>query len=47
MGVRYFSERPMVVKAMPMDSAQIQEEICPVLRPAFWPAWNISTRELV
>ena len=31
----------------PMEIAQIHEEICPVVRPADWPAWYISTRELV
>jgi len=37
----------MLQIAMPTDSAQIHEEICAVLRPAAWPAWNISTSELV
>ena len=37
----------MLQIAMPMDSAQIHDEICPALSPAAWPAWNISTSELV
>lgn len=37
----------MLQMAMPMDRAQIHEAICPLERPAAWPAWNISTRELV
>ena len=32
---------------MPMEIAQIHEEICPLVSPAACPAWNISTRELV
>ncbi|VTQ01874.1 Uncharacterised protein [Pseudomonas aeruginosa] len=37
----------MVARPMPIDRAQIHEEICALLRPAFCPAWNISTSELV
>ena len=37
----------MLHTAMPMEIAQIHEEICAVVKPAAWPAWNISTRELV
>ena len=37
----------MLQIAMPIDSAQIHEEICPVVSPAACPAWNINTRELV
>ncbi len=37
----------MVQNAMPIDSAQIHEEICASLKCAAWPAWNISTSELV
>jgi hypothetical protein len=36
----------MVVSAMPIDSAQIHDEIC-IGEVAARPAWNISTSELV
>jgi hypothetical protein len=36
----------MVVSAMPIDSAQIHDEICASVSAAR-PAWNISTSELV
>ena len=47
MGTRVSSDRPMVVTPMPIDSAQIQEAICAADRWAAWPAWTISTSELV
>lgn len=37
----------MLHTAMPMNSAHSQDDICTLLRPAAWPAWNISTSELV
>ena len=37
----------MLQTAMPMNSAQIHEEICPEVSPAACPAWKISTSELV
>ncbi|CAJ7500156.1 Uncharacterised protein [Burkholderia pseudomallei] len=46
-GARYRSDNPIVVTAMPIDSAQIHDEICASLRCAARPAWNISTSELV
>lgn len=46
-GARKRSDRPIVVSAMPIDSAQIHDEICASLRCAARPAWNISTSELV
>ena len=46
-GARNLSERPIVQSAMPMESAQIQEEICASERWAARPAWNMRTSELV
>ena len=37
----------MLQIAMPMNRAQIQEEICALVNPAACPAWNIRTNELV
>lgn len=37
----------MLHTAMPIDNAQIHDEICALVSPAAWPAWNISTSELV
>jgi len=47
MGARNRSDSPIVHSAMPIDSAQIHEEICASVRCAARPAWNISTSELV
>ena len=46
-GARKRSERPIVQTAMPIERAQIHEEICASVRCAARPAWNISTSELV
>ena len=46
-GARNRSDRPIVHSAMPIESAQIHEEICASDRCAAWPAWNIRTSELV
>ncbi|MGF6859312.1 hypothetical protein OKW29_008223 [Paraburkholderia sp. CI3] len=46
-GARKRSDRLIVHRPMPIDSAQIHDEICASLRCAAWPAWNISTSELV
>ena len=46
-GARNFSDSPIEVSAMPIESAQIHDEICASVRCAAWPAWNIRTSELV
>ena len=44
---RVSRDSPMVVTPMPMDNAQIHEATCASDKWAAWPAWIISTSELV